>query len=311
MSATAKSLDINNELAMYQQMKATSTTTDDSSSSPAHVSLRSHIVELLDHFTHTGPNGTHNILVTEVMGPNCNTMIEEVRSLTIIGHNAAGNEVQRREQSKGLPLTIAKSILKQVLLGLRGLHKRGIAHGDVQPRNILFAVRELEDVKEGTVAQKLNASSEHGHDAREYVDAELQPLFRAQDTEQAGGRGGGRAKGSRWDVLERFDGKQDLWAPRYRLLEEPLTESVDGECLRMKLADPGSGERLSSSLPTHTSALELTDAFQLFAPRIHQTAVSRLSHYKHRNRSYTYRSMRKSTPGFSAVCFSSFSRAKR
>jgi serine/threonine-protein kinase SRPK3 len=72
---------------------------------------REHILGLLDHFRISGPNGTHNVLVLDVVGPSP----EELRS---------GNE-------KGEEFVWKRSriIAKEVALGIAYLHELGITHG--------------------------------------------------------------------------------------------------------------------------------------------------------------------------------------
>jgi serine/threonine-protein kinase SRPK3 len=64
---------------------------------------------MLDHFTHAGPNGSHNCLVLELLGPSVADYLDG-------GTNR-------------LPGNVAKRIAKDTLLGLQYLHKKGVAHG--------------------------------------------------------------------------------------------------------------------------------------------------------------------------------------
>ncbi|KAL2808088.1 kinase-like domain-containing protein [Aspergillus granulosus] len=80
---------------------------------------------LLDHFRVTGPNGVHQALVYEPMGAS----VAEVKDTLF--------------PDSPFPLWTAKSILWQTLLGLDFLLENGIAHGDVQPRNLLFTLQNL------------------------------------------------------------------------------------------------------------------------------------------------------------------------
>jgi serine/threonine-protein kinase SRPK3 len=65
---------------------------------------RSHIISFLDHFRHTGPNGTHICMVFEVLGENLLGLI-------------------RRHHGRGVPIGVVKQIAKQVLLGLDYVHR--------------------------------------------------------------------------------------------------------------------------------------------------------------------------------------------
>jgi serine/threonine-protein kinase SRPK3 len=94
---------------------------------PAHPG-RQHIVSLLDHFEHRGPNGTHICLVFEALGESVLSTI-------------------KRYQYRGLPVHIVKQITKQVLLGLDYLHREcGVIHTDLKPENVLIAIDNTEEV---------------------------------------------------------------------------------------------------------------------------------------------------------------------
>lgn len=105
------------------------------------------------------------------------------------------------------PPQMAKSILKQSLQGLAFLHKNGIAHGDFQPGNMLFTLQDLDSKDEEALRQEENEESES-----------ISP------------------------PVERLDGKQDKWAPRYLCIAEPLTPFTNyGEGFTIKLSDMGGG----------------------------------------------------------------------
>jgi len=70
-----------------------------------------HTVQLLDDFDLKGPNGSHQCLVYELLGPNIPDMIDT--------HLPNGR----------LPGKLAKVIAKQRLIGLDNLHQQNIAHG--------------------------------------------------------------------------------------------------------------------------------------------------------------------------------------
>lgn len=82
-----------------------------------------HIVRLLDNFDHPGPNGTHNCLVLELLGPSVATVIEE---------RFAGNR---------LPGYTAKKACKEMALALEALHAQDIGHGGLWP---CFYVKALD-----------------------------------------------------------------------------------------------------------------------------------------------------------------------
>jgi len=87
---------------------------------------RSHIVSFLDSFDHDGPEETHVCIVFEPLGENLLSLIE-------------------RNKKKGVPVTLVKTIARQVLLGLEYLHDQcDLVHTDIKPENILVAIPEVE-----------------------------------------------------------------------------------------------------------------------------------------------------------------------
>ena len=100
---------------------------------------KDHVTQLLDTFEHHGPNGTHQCLAFDVMGPSSTVMFENLPK------ELRGTGSQTAHEKRGrYPLWMAKSLLRQVLLGLDFLHRNDIIHGDVQPGNVLFSVKALE-----------------------------------------------------------------------------------------------------------------------------------------------------------------------
>lgn len=70
-----------------------------------------HVVQMLDHFEETGPNGTHKCLVLELLGPNVPDLIDWIYT------------------DERLPARLAKSIAHQALLGVDFLSTYEIGHG--------------------------------------------------------------------------------------------------------------------------------------------------------------------------------------
>ncbi|KAF2230641.1 serine/threonine-protein kinase SRPK3 [Viridothelium virens] len=131
---TAKSSpSIDKELAIYQQLSRDATS----------VIISKYFVTLLDHFKMTGPNGTHQCLVYEPMGPTAASM----------RNHLGENKVLRPLEPRRYPKWMAKIILKQTLTGLEFLHKHGIVHSDLSPGNILFSIPSLDAMKEGRLKQ--------------------------------------------------------------------------------------------------------------------------------------------------------------
>ncbi|EJT97973.1 kinase-like protein [Dacryopinax primogenitus] len=92
-----------------------------STANPSHPGSQ-HVLTLLDEFRFKGPNGTHIVLVTDVLGEDL---------VTVRGRYDGGR----------LPVGVVKQVSKQVLLGLQYLHKEcGITHTDMKPDNILIAL---------------------------------------------------------------------------------------------------------------------------------------------------------------------------
>ena len=174
-----------------------------------------HTVQLLGEFEHRGPNGVHKVLVFEPMGPSVNTMAEELPQV----------KLRRGQMRVRYPHWMAKSILKQILLALAFLHENGIAHGDFQPGNMLFALDNIDSEPEDALRQK------------EDVEAKMIS-----------------------PPVERLDGKQDKWAPRYLCIAQPLAPFTPyTEGFTIKLSDMGGGECfpgrlfLGMNVCTHTS----------------------------------------------------------
>jgi len=70
-----------------------------------------HVLDLLDHFKVSGPNGTHHVLVFDVLGPSP----DELRN---------GNE-----EGEELVWKRSRIISKEVALGIAYLHELGVTHG--------------------------------------------------------------------------------------------------------------------------------------------------------------------------------------
>ncbi|KAA8497100.1 SRSF protein kinase 2 [Porphyridium purpureum] len=116
---------------------------------------KAHVVRCLDHFTVSGPNGTHVCLVFEVLGKSLLSLI-------------------RRSNYSGVSLELTKIIAGHVLEGLQFIHDRcQIIHTDLKPENILFIPTD-EDyhrmVREAAAAcaalRKLEHAREEHHNRR-------------------------------------------------------------------------------------------------------------------------------------------------
>ncbi|RLV96247.1 Protein kinase dsk1 [Spathaspora sp. JA1] len=87
-----------------------------------------HVIQLLDTFTHKGPNGIHVVMVFEVLGENLLGLI-------------------RRYKHRGIPIVFVKQIAKQLLAALDFLHRScGVIHTDLKPENILIEIGDVEAI---------------------------------------------------------------------------------------------------------------------------------------------------------------------
>ncbi|CAG87344.2 DEHA2D15862p [Debaryomyces hansenii CBS767] len=87
-----------------------------------------HAIQLLDTFTHKGPNGVHVVMVFEVLGENLLGLI-------------------RRYKHRGIPVVFVKQIAKQLLSALDFLHRKcGVIHTDLKPENVLIEIGDVEQI---------------------------------------------------------------------------------------------------------------------------------------------------------------------
>lgn len=71
-----------------------------------------YVPQLLDYFTHTGPNGVHQCLVSELLGPSVDTVVAD--------YCTGGDRLE--------PETIL-IISKQLLQAIASVHEAGYGHG--------------------------------------------------------------------------------------------------------------------------------------------------------------------------------------
>ncbi|KAI9820027.1 MAG: hypothetical protein M1827_006598 [Pycnora praestabilis] len=81
-----------------------------------------HILSLFDHFDIKGPNGTHHVLATEIVGPSISTV--------------------------ELPPDVIRDMCYQLVEALSFLHQNGIAHGDLHVGNIALEMESLDEKTE-------------------------------------------------------------------------------------------------------------------------------------------------------------------
>lgn len=120
------------------------------------------------------------------------------------------------------PISLRKKVLRHTLLSLCTLHDSGIVHGDIQFGNVLLGAKDLDSVPEDELRQ----------DMREEIGIS--------------------------GPIQRLDGKEDKWAPRYLAVPQPLAAKyIDiGPSLTAKLSDLGSGMFLPK--PSTITADKLT-----------------------------------------------------
>ncbi|KAF7324760.1 Protein kinase [Mycena kentingensis (nom. inval.)] len=100
------------ELIVMQHLEATYSAIEQGSK---------HVVRMLDHFVHEGPNGVHQCIVGEVLGPSLSSpSLPAIFPCSILDHD------------------MNHRICGQLALAVAYLHKRGVAHGDLHPGNILL-----------------------------------------------------------------------------------------------------------------------------------------------------------------------------
>lgn len=172
-----------------------------------------YITQLLGEFEHHGPNGVHKSLTFEPMGPTVNHMVEELPQF----------KPRKWGMNVRYPPWMAKAILKQSLEALAFLHENGIAHGDFQPGNMLFALDDINTRPESELRQE------------EDVEADsISPPVR------------------------RLDGKEDKWSPPYLCIAQTLAPfSKHSEGFKIKFSDMGGGQYLPVQSITSITSVPL------------------------------------------------------
>ncbi|KAJ6108902.1 hypothetical protein N7512_008739 [Penicillium capsulatum] len=97
-----------------------------------------YIVQLLDSFTHEGPNGIHQCLVFELLGPSVDQVLADYHE----GHDKLGAETIIRMST-------------QLLKAVSFIHGTGMCHGDISGRNIAFSCTNLLHVTEDQLFESL------------------------------------------------------------------------------------------------------------------------------------------------------------
>lgn len=96
-------------------------------------------VRLLDCFVHEGPNGKHNCLVTELLGPALRNVMALYKEMDLVLR----------------PDTILRSS-QQLFEAIGFAHQAGLAHGDVSAANVVFTCNALQDDEDEDVMESLS-----------------------------------------------------------------------------------------------------------------------------------------------------------
>lgn len=123
-----------------------------------------HINRVLEHFELQSSNGTHQCLVFELMSTTATSLLEELPVKRPNGEGVLMEELTMKDPTTKEPTTekstteqlpdnqpkmtqrypvwMAKRTLFHTLRGLALLHKNNIVHGNIQPDNLLIAIRQ-------------------------------------------------------------------------------------------------------------------------------------------------------------------------
>ncbi|OXV09092.1 hypothetical protein Egran_03145, partial [Elaphomyces granulatus] len=115
---------------------------------PPHLG-KQYVVHPLDSFTINGPNGRHDVFVTEVVGPNFPTVQLQCYDRSILSGGA-------------FPPLPATRVARQLLMALDYLRSRGVVHGDIQPRNLATTIPNLRGLAEATVVEYFGGNPSRG-----------------------------------------------------------------------------------------------------------------------------------------------------
>jgi serine/threonine-protein kinase SRPK3 len=107
---------------------------------------KAHVVELIDHFTIQGPNGSHSCLVFPALGPS---IIDVLHLSPSAGIGAEADF----DKSTRLSISAARKILLQALMGLDHLHRQNIIHGDFHGGNWLLELQDINRLSDTDIAQ--------------------------------------------------------------------------------------------------------------------------------------------------------------
>ncbi|KAJ7100791.1 kinase-like domain-containing protein [Mycena belliarum] len=177
------------EIKLLQRL-VTSSDPNTSNSHPG----KSHVISFLDHFRHSGPNGTHVCMVFEVLGESLLGLI-------------------KRHQNKGVPIPIVKQIAKQVLTGLDYMHRCcDVIHTDLKPENVLIYIPDVESVIQSELALQSTSSAalSTSPPPPHHMPAHQPTMPKLIGVPASTGRGGNQTPGARHQVNVNITGSQPL-----------------------------------------------------------------------------------------------------
>ncbi|KAJ5281827.1 hypothetical protein N7478_007199 [Penicillium angulare] len=128
-----------------------------------------HLVQLLDAFTHEGPNGVHQCLVFELIGPSIDKVLADYHE----SHDKLCSETVLRMST-------------QLLKAVKFIHSAGMCHGDISGRNIAFICTNLWEQTEEQLFDVLGLP-------------EVEPLTRVDGTPLGNGLPSQLVKAAQWD----------------------------------------------------------------------------------------------------------------
>ena len=134
------------------------------------------VEHMLDRFVHKGMNGSHVCIVLEPIGRSLMTVVESWL-LFKFGHKPEDEEDETCEPHRW-SLKISREICRQLLLGLDSLHSQQIAHRDIHPGNIAFALSYDINSMSMDEIQQFGAGYEDVDHVNENTDWDAQDLRR-------------------------------------------------------------------------------------------------------------------------------------
>jgi serine/threonine-protein kinase SRPK3 len=108
------------------------------------------VMKLVDHFDITGPHGHHICMVFELLGENMLNLLYKYKHKSIEAETPSSPTLATSVTPNvlGLPLTLVKPIVRQLLSGLDYMHHCGVIHTDLKPENILVNLESPETLIE-------------------------------------------------------------------------------------------------------------------------------------------------------------------